>query len=113
MRREDLWVIETVDYPNTVLEDKGTGDDRMKKLRLSRFLFIGCHSLIFNNAFPVQAKTKIISISLTVNMYLHVVRNVFQLLFNCFFLRRVSRLGDSGGMSNVIAESRSGDSARN
>lgn len=25
-----LWVIETVDYPNTVLEDKGTGDDQIK-----------------------------------------------------------------------------------
>lgn len=25
-----LWVIETVDYPNTVLEDKGEGDDRIK-----------------------------------------------------------------------------------
>ncbi len=25
-----LWVIETVDYPNTVLEDKGLGDDRIK-----------------------------------------------------------------------------------
>jgi len=25
-----LWVIETVDYPNTVLEDKGAGDDRIK-----------------------------------------------------------------------------------
>ena len=25
-----LWVIETVDYPNTVLEDKSAGDDRIK-----------------------------------------------------------------------------------
>ena len=25
-----LWVIETVDYPNTVLEDRSTGDDRIK-----------------------------------------------------------------------------------
>lgn len=25
-----LWVVETVDYPNTVLNDKGTGDDRIK-----------------------------------------------------------------------------------
>jgi len=25
-----LWVVETVDYPNTVLEDKGAGDDRIK-----------------------------------------------------------------------------------
>ncbi len=25
-----LWVVETVDYPNTVLDDKGTGDDRIK-----------------------------------------------------------------------------------
>jgi putative membrane-bound dehydrogenase-like protein len=25
-----LWVIETVDYPNTVRDDKGTGDDRIK-----------------------------------------------------------------------------------
>ena len=25
-----LWVIETVDYPNTVRNDKGTGDDRIK-----------------------------------------------------------------------------------
>ena len=25
-----LWVIETVDYPNTVREDKGSGDDRIK-----------------------------------------------------------------------------------
>jgi uncharacterized protein len=28
--RGRLWVIETVDYPNTVLEDKTTGDDRIK-----------------------------------------------------------------------------------
>lgn len=28
--RGRLWVIETVDYPNTVLEDKGAGDDRIK-----------------------------------------------------------------------------------
>ncbi len=27
-----LWVIETVDYPNTVLDDKGTGDDVIKIL---------------------------------------------------------------------------------
>ena len=27
-----LWVIETVDYPNTVRDDKGTGDDRIKIL---------------------------------------------------------------------------------
>jgi len=25
-----LWVIETVDYPNTVRDDKGSGDDRIK-----------------------------------------------------------------------------------
>ncbi len=30
--RGRLWVIETVDYPNTVLEDKSTGDDRIKIL---------------------------------------------------------------------------------
>jgi putative membrane-bound dehydrogenase-like protein len=28
--RGRLWVIETVDYPNTVLEDKSAGDDRIK-----------------------------------------------------------------------------------
>ena len=28
--RGRLWVIETVDYPNTVRNDKGTGDDRIK-----------------------------------------------------------------------------------
>ncbi|MEJ1237764.1 PVC-type heme-binding CxxCH protein [Chryseolinea sp. T2] len=28
--RGRLWVIETVDYPNNVLEDKSTGDDRIK-----------------------------------------------------------------------------------
>jgi putative membrane-bound dehydrogenase-like protein len=28
--RGRLWVVETVDYPNTVLEDKGEGDDRIK-----------------------------------------------------------------------------------
>ncbi len=28
--RGRLWVIETVDYPNTVRDDKGTGDDRIK-----------------------------------------------------------------------------------
>lgn len=30
--RGRLWVIETVDYPNTVLEDKSQGDDRIKIL---------------------------------------------------------------------------------
>jgi putative membrane-bound dehydrogenase-like protein len=28
--RGRLWVVETVDYPNTVLEDKSAGDDRIK-----------------------------------------------------------------------------------